>query len=249
MLGVSPSSVASIAQALNAAQVPCVLWGHCLLNIHGVPSIVSSIDFVVPDDRLQVSIETLSKVRTLPACLRGELCPSGPQPYSPAPAFHIHMDGSKVTVDLYLQSETLWFLPSFDGTLSSPRKAKVPFDLVIASDQTILPPRRPGRGSGVFPSTEYPVLVPRAHVLLEAFMRLYVRDAETRTGSFAMAMITYMEEYVDEDGLLDVDRLPEPLGSFYKELGKGKKPVRQWTEELKGALRREDDRGGFEKDQ
>jgi hypothetical protein len=31
---------ASLAQLLNAAQVPCVLWGHVLLRIHGVPTIV-----------------------------------------------------------------------------------------------------------------------------------------------------------------------------------------------------------------
>lgn len=32
--------VASLAQLLNTAQVPCVLWGHVLLRTHGVPTIV-----------------------------------------------------------------------------------------------------------------------------------------------------------------------------------------------------------------
>jgi hypothetical protein len=32
--------VASIAHALNAAQIPCVLWGQCLLQVHGVPTVV-----------------------------------------------------------------------------------------------------------------------------------------------------------------------------------------------------------------
>lgn len=32
--------VASIAQALSLTQVPCVLWGHYLHNVHGVPSII-----------------------------------------------------------------------------------------------------------------------------------------------------------------------------------------------------------------
>lgn len=40
MTSISPSFVALIAYVLNSAQVPCVLWGHCLLNVHGVPSIV-----------------------------------------------------------------------------------------------------------------------------------------------------------------------------------------------------------------
>lgn len=33
--------VASIAHALNSENIPCVLWGHFLLNVHGVPSITS----------------------------------------------------------------------------------------------------------------------------------------------------------------------------------------------------------------
>jgi len=38
---IEPSFVASLAQALNHAQVPCVLWRPCLLNLHGVPSIIN----------------------------------------------------------------------------------------------------------------------------------------------------------------------------------------------------------------
>lgn len=30
--------VASVAQTLNSNQIPCILWGHYLLNIHGIPS-------------------------------------------------------------------------------------------------------------------------------------------------------------------------------------------------------------------
>ena len=40
MSNLSQSFVASIACALNSAQVPCVLWGHYLLNVYGVPSII-----------------------------------------------------------------------------------------------------------------------------------------------------------------------------------------------------------------
>ena len=51
-----------------------------------------------------------------------------------------------------------------------------------------------------------------------------------------MAMIAYIEEYVDDDGLLDATQLPLPLETFYKDLRHGRKPVRQWTKDLKGAL-------------
>jgi len=51
-----------------------------------------------------------------------------------------------------------------------------------------------------------------------------------------MAMIGYVEEYIDDDGFLDASLLPEPLKTSYNELRQGKKPVRQWTKELKEAL-------------
>ena len=196
---------------------------------------------MVPDDYLDISIEILTEIDNMSRCSLDGLCPaSSQQRHTPPPSFHVHIENSELTVNLYVQSETLWFLPPFDKSLSDPRKAKLPFDLVLASDQTVLPQRRPGRGSGVWSSASYPVLALRAHVLLEAFLRLYARDIGTRVGSFAMAMIGYMEEYVDDDGLLDADRLPQPLRDFYRELKEAKKPVRQWTDELKDALRKDD---------
>ncbi len=67
-------------------------------------------------------------------------------------------------------------------------------------------------------------------------MRLYARDQGKRIGAFGIAMIAYVQLYVDEDGFLDVDLLPEPLRTLYKELQEGQKPVRQWTMDLKHAL-------------
>ena len=67
-------------------------------------------------------------------------------------------------------------------------------------------------------------------------MRLYARDQGKRVGSFGIAMIAYMQLYVDADGLLDANLLPEPLRTFYGELQEGKKPIRQWMLELKAAL-------------
>ncbi|KND87538.1 hypothetical protein TOPH_07815 [Tolypocladium ophioglossoides CBS 100239] len=172
--------VASIARALNAAQIPCVLWGHPLLIVHGVPSIIA---------RLILWFRMID----------GDTCPKSPeQRYTPPPAFHIHIKATEVA--------------------------------------TVFPPWRPDRGAGVFKSAQDPVIAPRSHILLEAFLRLYARDVGKRTGSFGMAMIAYMEEYVDDDGFLDSSLLPEPLNAFYKELRVGDKPVRQWTKELMGAL-------------
>lgn len=127
---------------------------------------------------------------------------------------------------------------TLERSLSSPPKARLPSCLVLASNHTVLPQRRPGRGSGVFSSTEYPVLVPTALTSFRAFLRLYARDVGTRNGSFAMAMIGCMEEYVDDDGFLDGDPLKEPFRTSCRELREGEKPVRQWKEELKDAFGR-----------
>ncbi|EXJ72244.1 uncharacterized protein A1O5_04748 [Cladophialophora psammophila CBS 110553] len=213
------------------------------------PILCKSIDFVIPDDRLRVGIETLSRFKSLEPCPDWEICPSSSQERpTPPPAFHIHIKDSEVTVALYPQSETIWLLPPLDSSLSSPNKHILPSHFVLASDQTILPPWRPGRGSGVFKSDSDPVVVPKSHILLEAFLRLYARDSGKRIGAFAMAMIGYIEEYVDDDGLLDANLLPEPLKTSYEELRQGIKPVRQWTQELKEALGihedSEDDRNG-----
>lgn len=142
---------------------------------------------------------------------------------------------SEVTVALYVQSETLWFLPPFSKSLlPAVNGGKLPAQFVYATDKSILPPWRPGRGSGAFQSGS--VTVPKSHILLEAFMRLYARDSEKTIGAFAMAMIAYMEGYVDDDGLLDASLLPPSLAGHYRELREGYKPLMQWTKELKESL-------------
>lgn len=128
--------VASTARALNSAGVPCVLWGHCLLNIHGVPSIIGvsgksqlpfhkcsmadalglSIDFVIPDHLLAAGAAVLVRQPHLALCPDDQLClTSSTERYTPGPAFHVHMEDSEMPVTLYLQSETLWFLPPLDA--------------------------------------------------------------------------------------------------------------------------------------
>jgi len=196
-----------------------------------------SIDFVIPDDRLRVGTKSLTHFKSLTPCPDQEVCPSSSQErHTPPPAFHIHIEDSEVTVALYLQSETLWFLPPLDSSFPFLKRLKYASQFILAADQTILPPWRPGRGSGVFKSGCDPVVVPKSHILLEVFLRLYARDSGKRIGAFAMAMIAYVEQYIDDDGLLDANQLPEPLKTSYEELRQGVKPVRQWRKELREAL-------------
>ncbi|KAK2022836.1 hypothetical protein LX32DRAFT_513307, partial [Colletotrichum zoysiae] len=237
MRDLSEHLVASLASTLNVSKIPCVLWGHYLLQVHGVPSIIGSIDFVIPDHLLAIGITAFSALPGLPPCSSLATCPSSsPERPTPAPAFHMHIDASEVTIALYLQSETLWFLPVLDTSLVSPDQSQLPSYFTLASNQDSLPPKRLGRGLGFFKDEKRPVMVPKSHVLLEAYLRLYARDYGRPAGSFAMAMTAYMELYVDDDGLLDASQLQEPLKTLYKELREGQKPVRQWAKELRQSL-------------
>ncbi|KAK6825587.1 hypothetical protein PG987_013081 [Apiospora arundinis] len=236
--------LASVASALNSSQVSNVLWGHCLLNVHGIPSIVASIDFVIPDDLLPRGMQALSALPDVGPYQDPETCPTSSQErHTPPPPLHPPSTSTltppKSQWVLYLQSQTLWFLPTLDNTRligAEVSSANLPPQFVLASDQDSLPPWRPGRGSGVFKSSQEPVFVPKAHVLLEAFLRLCARDSGKRIGAFSLAMVGYIEQYVDDDGLLDTTQLPEPFKTFHAQLRAGKKPVRQWTKEFKQAL-------------
>lgn len=196
----------------------------------------------MPDRRLDTAAKAVAKLKPLSACPDPATClasPCSPDRYTPPAAAHLHVDFSDVTVGLYPQSDTLCFLPPLEISLASDAQdddVRVPPYFCLASDRTALPPWRPGRASGAFQTGHHPVLVPRAHVLLEAFLRLYARDSDKKIGSFGMAMISYVEEYVDDNGLLDAEQLPEPLRTLYGDLRTGRTPVRQWTRDLKEAL-------------
>ncbi|KAE9377756.1 hypothetical protein N431DRAFT_434904 [Stipitochalara longipes BDJ] len=206
MPNLSEVVVPPIAQAPNSAQIPCVLWGHYLLNLHGVPSAIASIDFVIPDKCLSTSIQVLTHLDNLSPCPYLKVCSTSLSlRQTPPPAFHAHMEDFGVTVSLYLQSDTIWFPAPLEPSLASPKEVELPSFFVFASDHTVLPPWRPGRGSGFFKPGQYPVIIPKSHILLEAFMLLFDRDWNKRIGSFSMAMIAYIEMYVDEDGFLEIE--------------------------------------------
>lgn len=149
------------------------------------------------------------------------LMSSADRPYPPS-EFHLHVKGATTgqpcifTVCVFRQSETLWFLPPFDASLASPRARQLPSYLALACDRTALPPFEIGMGRGVFESDQTVVLVPRAHILLEALMRIMARDLEKKAGTYAYAMFGYIGLYVEKRGLLDTSLLPEPFGMLYK---------------------------------
>ncbi|KAK4154604.1 hypothetical protein C8A00DRAFT_42673 [Chaetomidium leptoderma] len=219
----------SLARALNAVQIPCVLWGHCLWSAHGVPTTVPSVDLVVPDSRIAGAREAITTstnlTQPLVVCPDGAKCPwTNPRRQHPPPAFHLHIRGAtreSTAVCFFLQSETLWFLPPFGPGFASPRARPLPRYLALACDRTVLPPFEIGMGKGVFDSDQTVVLVPRSHILLEALMRIMARDEGKRVGAYAVQHWAYMSLYVEPNGMLDVDLLPEPLGALHKKCTAG----------------------------
>ncbi|KAI9733670.1 MAG: hypothetical protein M1834_003272 [Cirrosporium novae-zelandiae] len=230
---INETLVGNIARVLGSKKIPCVLWGNYLLTIYGVPSIVDSIDFVVPDELVPAAVSALQHT-SLGGCTEPKTCTAVAESRpSPIPVAHFHID-SEITVSLYKKSSMLWFLPSLR---LSPSPNNTAPDIILATDSR-LPPPRLGRGHGAFQADCFPVCVPSAHRLLEAYIRLIARTHGRSYEYFWMAMLTYIEEYVDGDGLLDEASLEKRCRIFYQELKKCKRPVATLLEELKANLAR-----------
>ncbi|KFZ06729.1 hypothetical protein V501_07116 [Pseudogymnoascus sp. VKM F-4519 (FW-2642)] len=208
----SQALVSSISRILIQSKIPCILWGDYLLTIYGVPSIVESINFSVPDD-LVAAAEAALQNKGLADCMEPKSCNTISEfRTSPAPAAHFHV-GPRTTISIYKQSSTFWSIPSL--TLE---RLVCSHDIILASDSR-LPPPRPGRGSGVFHEGYFPVYIPTAH-------RLY----------WGLAMITYIEEYVDGDGLLDEAVVEDRCRRFYSGMKLGEIPMASLLKELEASF-------------
>lgn len=137
-------------------------------------------------------------------------------------------------VRLFLQSETLWFLPPFSASLASPRAHSVPEYLVLACDTTILPRGRDGHGNGAFLLDQTVVLVPKSEIMVEAYMRMMARDWGTPVSNYEN--LGYMSHYVQECYLMDPGLLPEPLEEIYWDFKELAMPMVDIMKKLRQAL-------------
>jgi hypothetical protein len=204
------------------------------------------LDFVVPDASLAAASEVLANGRfsqPLLACPDSTDCLDGSSPMRQHPhtAFHMHIEGvenhrSVSSVCLHRQSETLGFLPPLDASLASPRAGRLPPYLALACDKTAVPPYVVGHGRGRFHSDQTVVLVPKAHILTEALMRIMARDAGTMVGANSVQHFCYIGLYVYKQGFLDLDLLPRPFREVYGKFSKGSKPLRDNLAKLRRAM-------------
>ncbi len=150
-------------------------------------------------------------------CLDG----NSPDSQRPHPAFHMHIDQEGgYAAQLYLQSETLWYLPPLSASLALPRACQLPPYLALACDRTALPFYGRGPERGAFESDQSVVLVLKAHMLTEALMRIMARDYCTKRGTHVMSDFLYILRYVEKLGFLDLDLLPEPFKKIYEDFNR-----------------------------
>lgn len=231
--------VKHISGLLSEAGVPSFLWGDYVLTIFGVPSIIGGIDFVVPDDELPTAIAVL-KNAGLKLCPDPKLCfVSRKERRSPVPVFHMHIHEQDVSISLRAHSKTLWFAPTPGGAEPAWQS------YYISASDASLPKPRLGRGHGALSPDGPKVLIPRAHVLLEAYIRL-ISALRDDFATFFISMTIYMEEYVAPDGLIDDNLLSKPCRDFWDESREARRPMIQLLDELQLALNdaRTGDRGG-----
>ncbi|KAI5301691.1 hypothetical protein KEM56_001457 [Ascosphaera pollenicola] len=201
--------VSSIARHLNSIGVPNLLWGNYLLTVYGVPTVVNSADFVIPDDLTEIAFSSLKNVGFAPCSQSPDCRHSGSFLVRPAYT-HLHIT-NELAISLYRQSDVLWELE--DLRCLSEKSSEI----MSASDDR-LPPATLGRGQGRFTSLPCDVKIPSAVKYCEALILLLGRDRNSAYETFWLAMLTYILEYVDGTEIFDENKLQEDCRKFYHAL-------------------------------
>jgi len=188
--------VASAAATLDAVKIPHVLWGHYLLTVFGIPTIVEGIDFVIEDDFIDTAYDTLQGAG-FKTCKQEGCINNRKLPYAPTPHTHLHITESQ-RLGLFRKSDILWRLPDLANVDGE--------SIMLASDPTQLPgPDILGRG-GRFQQDLPPVRVPTVPHFVQALLLLAKKDQRSHIG-YWMNWISYLTDYSTENGVFDVSRL------------------------------------------
>ena len=104
----------------------------------------------------------------------------------------------------------------------------------MCADDPALPRVRLGRGGGAFAQTSHPVHIISAHRLTEVYILLIERDYEKPLQYFWRNMLTYVIEFLLEDGILDTrDLKPHHRRSIKLFANPGNVKMREIFEELR----------------
>lgn len=191
---------------------------------------------MVPDQALSEAVSALQHVG-FNSCTQGRQCRFAHDTVefcsSPPPAAHLHMTGPNVVM-LFRKSDMLWNAPAVIKPTPLPEGPNA--KIILASDRKYLPGQEPGLGQGAFSTEFYPVRIPSAHCLVEAYSSLMLQDWSNDYGIFWMSMLAYIMQYVDAKGRLDLNQVESRRRNFYCELRGGKVGTAQAIKNFKTAM-------------
>ena len=166
----------------------------------------------MPDNDITTAYSILRKLG-FKACSIGAECRTAKAiGFGPSPSAHAHLNAIRF-IGLYKKSDTLWNISSLRPGHNVNRTTP---DVITASD-SVLPGPRPGRGRGAFSQTLFPVHIPSAYRLTEAYILLTLRHSGQPLEFFWRSMLTYVIEFLLDDGILDTRDL-EPHHRRFIEL-------------------------------
>lgn len=154
-------------------------------------------------------------------CTRDDTCPWSPKKRkAPEPPCHVHLTESSKTIALYPHDQVLWFLPEMGRclTLEEQRLYLQPA-LTVTSTRSKLP-KRP-EPAGPQPSNRYPVIIPKLNLLMDTYMRLYIRDQKNRDGSYARQMIKLLTPLTGSSSHPGSAGIRESVKKHYEALARG----------------------------
>ncbi|PLB55317.1 hypothetical protein P170DRAFT_505921 [Aspergillus steynii IBT 23096] len=200
--------ISQIAQLLDGARIPYVLWGESMMRALGTPAMPFSIDFVIGDGWHEKAHKVL-RTAGFSHCAHGPSCvlkrPSERKPY---PAAHLHLDAHR-PLRLYAQTELLWEFPNLPlkRPAADDQYFMVTTDLRLPEQKEGCPPEY-----GRYDTSLYPVKVPHPTKLVEALILLICRDQHPSPhvlGFDRLWFLWFMHllMYVGETGLLQPEKL------------------------------------------
>ncbi|KAL2824269.1 hypothetical protein BDW59DRAFT_162607 [Aspergillus cavernicola] len=186
------ATATEVAQVLDKAEVPNLLFGWTALALVGIDQGFPEIDFVIADDKIEFAVWVLAdagyRLCTESECqeLKEDRYPDTQDPvliaadnrYHPIAYAHYHLETSDYLLSLFKQSDTLPWLPDLKAGPPGKRNP----DLSLSTEPQLPPARdwEKGHHGCGGPWTElYPVNILNRHAYIEAVILLLCKDIDS----------------------------------------------------------------------
>jgi hypothetical protein len=188
---------------------------------------------VVPDEAIPEATHLLHHARFRPCSLGKECYHSHERAdrWSPPAAEHFHWNDPNVLL-LFRKSEIFSKLANLSldpESASNPR-------IISGSNRKYVPEHEPGSGIGAFPSNLYPVRVPSAPCLVEAYASQFLSLKDRRYFGYWQVQLSYVGSYIDKKGRLDLQKVEDRSRKFYQGLFARGIGMKKAVENFRGAM-------------